>query len=269
MSDLLTNRFISHSQSLKANVLSKSRSRMSRAKEDNVFDVRTCQPDAAFHTRWSQVKARAVQQANTELQRWRHNGSIILENQPAARQMLRDYWHVVGVSPSDSQLANNDWQERHPWSAAFISFLMHQAGAGSSFVYSAGHMRYVHAAKQNSVNRNMDNPFWLCNVTNAMPEPGDLICKNRGNSHFTFDTVQPSGFSHCDMVVSIDFQAGTMTVIGGNKAEPGSEWGNSVRSETITLTGSGTVNTSVHPEIFAVLKLRTDRCETCGTAAVV
>jgi hypothetical protein len=262
MSDLLTNRFISHSQSLKANVLSKSRSRLSRAKDEPFYDVRTCQPDATFQTTWTQIKNRVVQLANSELQRWRSNGSVIRETQAAARPMLRDYWGVVGVSPSDSQLGDSDWQDDHPWSAVFISYVMRQAGAGNFFTYASLHMRYVHAAKQNTVNRVVDNPFWLCDVDNALPEPGDLICMNRAGSTFTYDTVRPSGSSHSDIVVSVNRQAGTITVIGGNKSD-------SVNSQILHLNSDGTVDTSRHTDVFAVLKLRTEKCFTCGTTAVV
>ncbi|HEX2535212.1 MAG TPA: DUF2272 domain-containing protein, partial [Chitinophagaceae bacterium] len=227
------------------------------------FDVRTCQPDAQFTSTWTPVKDAAVRIANEQFTHWtRPNGSRYNETDPAMTQRLQEYWAAVGLTVTAAQLQNSAWQEDHPWSAAFISWVMRQAGAGTAFTYASAHMRYVHAGKQNAEQRAVDNPFWTCAVTNALPEPGDLICRNRGNSRFTYDTIQSSGTSHCDLVTEVDYANNRMTVIGGNKSQ-------TVNREIIRLTASGLVDTSAHGEIFAILKFRTDKCETCGTVAIV
>jgi hypothetical protein len=267
MSELLTNRFIAHSQSLKAKVLSKSRSAMSRAAQD----AGACVSDEAFRTTWTAIKRRVVLCANIELQRWRNGSTLILENEAAARPMLRQYWGAFGISPTDAQLADiarRGWQDSNPWSAVFISHIMREAGAGTFFNYSRRHMAYVWAAKQNAARRNMDNPFWLCNVTTAVPEPGDLVCRNwhdPDEPRVTFEGISSStGHSHCDVVVSVDLPNRTMTVVGGNLPDPSNlDWGNSARAETVALNADGTVNTALNPLVYAILKLRTDRCMTC------
>jgi hypothetical protein len=256
MSELLTNRFIAISQSINTNVLSKSRSRYSRAAQDVTHAA--CQADTAFTEKWTDVKNLAVQRANEEHVKWQKNGRYINETSADARPMLKAYWRTLGITPTNTQLGDSEWQKDNFWSAAFISYIMHEAGAGSSFAYSIRHMHYVYAAKQNALNKDLDNPFWLCNVTDTVPEPGDIVCMNRGRG-FTYDRVAPRGSSHCDIVVSVDHANGRMTVIGGNKQ------GDTVRAVTIRLNDDGTVNTSRHRDVYAIIKLRTDRCDTCGT----
>ena len=75
-------------------------------------------------------RQRIVRLANQELARW-GNGAI-KETDPRIRRALQDYWKTgAGVSYSDAQLGDPAFQEKNPWSAAFISWLMKTAGAGT------------------------------------------------------------------------------------------------------------------------------------------
>ncbi len=247
-----------------------SAEKLSRSYEQPYFDIRTCQPDVDFNTKWARIKSRIVQIANDEYVFWtKPDGSRYQETDPYVTSRLQGYWSQVGLNVSVSQCQDTKWQSNHPWSAAFVSWVMGQAGAGPSFRYDALHMIYVYAAKQNVTNKDHDNPFWLCDVSNALPEPGDLICRNRGSSNYTYETIQPKGPSHCDIVVEVDYSNNRMSVIGGNKNPPGNT--GTVDKDEIRLNGSGQVDTAYGDQgtIFAILKLRTDKCETCGTTAVV
>jgi len=219
----------------------------------------TCKSDATFNTTWTRIKNQIVKTANQEYTFWtRPDRSRYKETDAYVTSKLQGYWSATGRSVTVTQCQDPGWQKQHPWSASFISWVMSQAGARNSFKCSALHMEYVYAAKQNTVKKDYDNPFWLCNITNSLPEPGDLICRNRGSSNYTYDTVQPSGSSHCDVVVEVNSKNKKMFVIGGNKTD-------TVDREDIRLTGNGLVDTGYgdQKKIFAVLKLRKDKCKTC------
>jgi GH24 family phage-related lysozyme (muramidase) len=255
------------SESIRTSIpMSYGNSLYSFAKEEPYFDIRTCTPDQAFNTTWTKIKNLIISTANDQYSYWtKSNGSRYAETDSFVTSRLQEYWKAAGLNYTAAQLQDANWQKDNPWSAAFISWVIKQAGGGNSFKYSPLHMKYVSAAKQNTVNKTSDNPFWLCNVNNALPEPGDLICRNRGSSNFTFDTVTDSGSSHSDIVVEVDYSNNKMIVIGGNKT------GDTVGREEIRLTNNGLIDTSygAQNKIFAVLKVRTDKCDVCGTSAVV
>jgi hypothetical protein len=97
------------------------------------------------------------------------------------------------------------------WSAAFISYVMRMAGAGSSFPYSATHADYINAASRH------DPGVALIaeRVEVYAPQRGDLICLWRGRQPVTFDQLPTDKFpGHCDLVV--DIKPGQFDVIGGN-----------------------------------------------------
>lgn len=98
----------------------------------------------------------------------------------------------------------------YAWSAAFISYVMRIAGAGSRFPYSASHFAYVNAAVRGAPLLRAEDP------ERYAPQAGDLICVAR-------DPAKPLRFAdlpvarfwgHCDIVVRSDGAA--LAVIGGN-----------------------------------------------------
>jgi hypothetical protein len=98
------------------------------------------------------LRQKAVRIANQELARW-GNGAI-KETDPRTRRVLQDYWKIgAGVSYSEDQLGNPAFQSDHPWSAAFISWVMKTAGAGNAFKYSASHSVYRPIASRSSRRR--------------------------------------------------------------------------------------------------------------------
>jgi hypothetical protein len=144
-------------------------------------------------------------------------------------QRIGEYWHI-GMSPgapeagwtgkhdgSGREFAADD-DGRFAWSAAFISYVMRIAGAGSAFPYAADHATYINAAKRMKLGADRG---WLVTaerVTDYAPLPGDLICHGRGNfASLRYDDLPTAGLfpSHCDIVVTPG-QGGTIGVIGGN-----------------------------------------------------
>jgi hypothetical protein len=100
--------------------------------------------------------------------------------------------------------------ERFAWSAAFTSYVMRMAGAGTRFPYSGTHADYINAARL--------DPGRLV-IAAAPPEAyaprrGDLICLPRGQPLRFADLPAGKFSSHCDIVV--DTRPGFLEVIGGN-----------------------------------------------------
>ena len=167
----------------------------------------------------SGLRARIVQVALQEWQRW--GKGTIKESAPAMRKVLDDYWLVATGQPYTDKA----------WSAAFISWVMYQAGAGSQFRYSSGHTDYVAAAKRNRLANNA-NPFKAYRISEAALRPGDLVCAERSSSGVTYDNVDDGKFreSHSDVVVEV--RSGLIVMVGGNVS-------NSVSQKAQTVNTAG------------------------------
>lgn len=188
-----------------------------------------------------QLRAAIVRVANQELGRW--NNGALKETDPRALPILHDYWaRGVGQSYSQSQLGSKAFQKAHPWSAAFISFVMRQAGAGKAFRRSAAHAVYIAWARDNR-RQNKPNSFKAYRVTEVAPQVGDLVCKSRDGSGATYDTVKPGMKTHCDIVVAVE--PGRLVTVGGNVS-------NSVSRTHVPIDGRGFIQ---HPLYFAILRL--------------
>ncbi len=124
-----------------------------------------------------------------------------------------------------------------PWSAAFISYVVRNAGfSGDEFRFSEAHADYVDAAYATSTAEQRDGATALpygwraCDIARTAPRPGDLICHTRDDSAAadTFDKLgavlaerrngqRRGGLAmHCDVVVAVDRPAAKLESIGGN-----------------------------------------------------
>jgi hypothetical protein len=185
-------------------------------------------------------RQKIVTLANQELARW-GNGAI-KEPDPRTRRALQDYWKTgAGVSYSEDQLDNPAFQNAHPWSAAFISWVMKTAGAGNAFKYSASHSVYTRAAKDNRVANN-NNPFKAYRIAEVAPQVGDLICKSRAGSGATYDNIRPGMTTHCDIVTEV--RPRRVRAVGGNVS-------NSVAQKTVQTDPNGRI---IEPNYFAVIR---------------
>jgi hypothetical protein len=122
---------------------------------------------------------------------------------------------------------------KNPWSAAFISWIMKEAGAADKFKRDASHSVYIHDAVQKRKNRVVNAPFVAFKVDEVTPEVGDLVCAPRASSaDFVKYDTPPHYASHCDLVVAK--RPNEIDMIGGNV-------NNSVSKTTIELNTEGKV----------------------------
>ena len=123
-----------------------------------------------------------------------------------------------------------------PWSAAFISYAVRQAGVpAGAFRFSNAHRVYVYdafAASVDELNGKTDDRLYRACPITTRPRPGDLICHQRKSAlgdandaavRERIRTELAGGADarsvrriHCDVVVYIDRGARKMYTIGGN-----------------------------------------------------
>jgi hypothetical protein len=127
-----------------------------------------------------------------------------------------------------------------PWSAAFISYVIRQAGVGvTAFKFSNAHRAYIYdafaASAAEPAHEAGDRLYRACPLTATKPRPGDVICQQREPSlaDASEEAVRERIRSeldgsaaartvrrtHCDVVASVDAKARKVYVIGGNVAQ--------------------------------------------------
>lgn len=180
-----------------------------------------------LHNRAQRHKSVAI--ALREYKAW-GSGSV-KETSPEKRAALSKYWQAANAP---------DYGYGAAWSAAFISYLFKEAGAGSRFPYASSHSVYIREAVKN---RNAGKRFGLLAYTpdEYAPKVGDLVCYPR-QSGVTFDTDHAYD-SHCDIVVAVNRVAGQLITIGGNVS-------NSVTKTVYPINASGQVTAS---KVHAIL----------------
>ena len=121
-------------------------------------------------------------------------------------------------APSGAQL----WRET-PWSAAFISYVMLRAGVDTrEFRPSAAHAFYIDHLLKDAADFPALAPFFPRAVAEYAPQPGDLVCADRGRfpiTHWTQRAEDQGRFRpmHCDIVVAMG--VGVVEITGGNIAD--------------------------------------------------
>ncbi|MES2687673.1 MAG: DUF2272 domain-containing protein [Pseudomonadota bacterium] len=134
------------------------------------------------------------------------------EYEDGAWQRIGDYWKFIGNGYQN--LTGKD--RGTAWSAAFISWCMHEAGAEDRFPYSAGHAKYINQAIKNSQKAIANAPLLGHGLQGYKLKVGDLVGYWRGDTAITFDNARKVGWyeSHTDIVVEIG--EGVAYTIGGN-----------------------------------------------------
>ena len=79
-------------------------------------------------------------------------------------------------------------------SAAFMSYVMRIAGAGSRFPYSETHSDYINAARRHSLGLEPGTALSAERAELYAPQRGDLICYWRGRNRFPMTSCRPAGF---------------------------------------------------------------------------
>jgi len=110
-----------------------------------------------------------------------------------------------------------------PWSAAFISWVMCEAGLGSpeQFARSVAHHKYIDQAIRA---RDVDAPrsaFVAYDPGEKDIVPGDLLCNGRQSLNYRTiadrrRNLGEGARTHCDIVVKVDGENSRILVIGGN-----------------------------------------------------
>ncbi len=156
-----------------------------------------------------------------------------------------------------------------PWSAAFVSWEMCEAGLGDmvQFERSIAHRNYIDQAIAARDGTAPQAAYEAHDAGEVAIEPGDLLCNSRGSTDYRnledrrMDVGQFAP-THCDIVVKMDDARDRILVIGGNV----------VQSVSLTILPSRREG-SAYPRpidesivdgartVFAHLKLRADPVE--------
>lgn len=109
-----------------------------------------------------------------------------------------------------------------PWSAAFISWVMCEAGLGGTnqFVRAIAHHTYIDQAIRARDNGAADAAFVAYEMGEVAVRPGDLLCSSRRPVYRTLTErrrqMGTGARSHCDIVVRVDETARQVHAVGGN-----------------------------------------------------
>ena len=149
---------------------------------------------------------------------WKVYASYVKKMKKAKKKPLSlNRWRKKLKNTDKANTVN--WKTQIAWSAAFISYVIRQAGGGTDFLYFTRHWEYVVAAKTNRKKLDTSNPFWAYGIKEVLPAPGDIICNVRAKSKFNYRNIEKAGSksSHCDIITEV--HAGHMFAIGGNTSD--------------------------------------------------
>jgi hypothetical protein len=157
---------------------------------------------------------------------------------------IGEYWQGLGMHIDGR---NRDM----PWSAAFISYVMRSAGAGTRFAYSSAHSHYISLSISDRRNQNQDAGYWGYRLNERKLEVGDLVCWDRDpNLDVDYDHQYGGGYkSHTDLVVAV--RSGEIDIVGGNVSD-------SVTKRTLSLNDAGYLDATKMggEKLFAIMGCR-------------
>ena len=140
------------------------------------------------------------------------------------------YWAVTPLGPSMIANQNREWNGPEgingrwadPWSAAFISWVMCEAGLGntSQFQRSIAHWNYIDQAIAARDGRAPNAAYVAYNLGEENILPGDMLCSGRRPAYTNLaERRRQTGVgarTHCDIVVQIDEKNARILTVGGN-----------------------------------------------------
>lgn len=184
------------------------------------------------------------------------SGGLPKETVGKFAQRVGDYWLSIGsteynklVKDHAKALGKLDGTiTKLPWSAAFISYCMQMAGAGSQFPYSAGHATWIIKAIANHTVGNDKAALVGFRINEHPLLPGDLVGAPRGDdAGVTYDQAVGKGWftSHTDLIVAVDKASRQAFAIGGNV-------GQSVSRTTLKIDSSGRLTDTSRPWIVHI-----------------
>lgn len=187
------------------------------------------------------------------------------EDSPEAVLRVAGYWAAVPRQGAVS-IQNAIWAIApeagwvQPWSAAFVSWVMCEAGLSEArFARAEGHAAYLHALFERP-----EGAAFTPMPLETAPEPGDLVCAGRADTPDLASLPEmrraaaSRALMHCDIVVGR--APDRLFVIGGNVE-------NAV-ALTVLPVERGRVKATPHRRWFGVMRLRAPADERAGLARV-
>ncbi len=209
---------------------------------------------------------------------------LVLESTSSGRPPLLDpgesarvassiagYWVVTPEGSGILSEQNRAWNGPNgvgarwvaPWSAAFISWVMCEAGLASSdqFRRAIAHRSYIDQAIRARDGAAPGSAYVAYDVGEVAVEPGDLLCNSRRPVYRNLaERRRQMGIgasTHCDVVVKVDAGAERILAIGGNV----------LRAVSLKVLPATAEDGILKPRVdsrrppFAHLKLRADPIE--------
>jgi hypothetical protein len=149
------------------------------------------------------------------------------ESDPETREILREMaWRSAALDT--------------PWSAAFVSYVLKQAGvSANAFAFSNAHRAYIYDAfaadRAEAKDETVDHLYRACPVLATRLRAGDLVCDHRETAfadvsepamreRILAELADPAGTrsvrkTHCEIVAYVDRRARKAYTIGGNVLE--------------------------------------------------
>jgi len=174
---------------------------------------------------WGKIRTEVKRFALGEWQWW--GQGTRLEDADAVQDRLIQYWAATPRMPTGGAI----WQES--WSAAFVSWILREAGVRAPFPFNNAHRVYVHWTIRRAIDKahriqgfpaqrpTPGEPPLPAGINPVKPREGDLVCTWRGRQATTYAELAgmanppPGRALHCDMVT--DVGADHIWVVGGNK----------------------------------------------------
>lgn len=189
--------------------------------------------------------------------------------------VIAGYWSATPDGDSILARQNREWRGAtdagvtwvEPWSAAFVSWVMCEAGLGDpgQFRRDIAHRVYIDQAIRARDGDAPEAAYVAHDPGEAAIAPGDLICNGRGGVNYRSladrrEDLDRHAATHCDIVVRVG--ADRINVIGGNVI-------NGVTLSVLPLVTEGDGFARVQSvddmdgarSVFAHLKLRADPVE--------
>ena len=150
------------------------------------------------------------------------------EHTPGLAATIAGYWSATPDGGDILSRQNRQWRDGEgeinwvePWSAAFISWVMCEAGLGemAQFERDISHRVYIDQAIRARDGERPNAAYVAHDPGEVAVMPGDLLCNSRGGVNYRTlaDRRRDLGRyvgSHCDVVVRVGED--TVAVIGGN-----------------------------------------------------
>ena len=163
-------------------------------------------------------------------ERRRRRVRLSLEESVRVADTIAGYWSSTVEGGWIVERQNDEWNgpDGHgarwedAWSAAFISWVMCEAGIADSskFRHAIAHHRYIDQGIRARDGQDTDSLFVAYDGGEAEVLPGDLLCTGSRPQYQNLDQrraqISEGARTHCDIVTEVNLDAGYIDTIGGN-----------------------------------------------------